>query len=376
MKLTVDRAELLAAAKRCALIAPTLSTVEALQCTLLETDSEQKRLYLTATNNEMSLRQSVKILDGSDMEISVAVKAALLSSMIGMLAGDTVTLAAEGESKLEVSCGSASYHVFVLDGAQYPKPEIPFPEDTIPVTGIPSMVRRCAFAAREDASAPLLRCIHLRFTKNGLVAVGSDGSCAVTAHGDKQSTGNIGFLVPADSLDKLARLCADRDVFSVGTTGKQLTFLRDGQIFSVRLMQGDYMDTDRIFGSLKNSFTVLSDADQLRDALSSVLSVAADNRVRLSFSGDTLHLECSGVHGTASTAVGVIALNGAPAGECWYMADRLNRCLRALGGSVMLGIANGGLLTVSTDEAKYMQIPVRPAAAKKVEKTKKTKKAA
>ena len=376
MKMSVNRAELLAAARRCALIAPSISPVEALRCTLLEAEEGAKVLYLTATNNEVSLRLSVKLLDYEGDAVSLAVEAGLLSSMIGLLTGETVTLESSIKNRLGVSSGSAAYSVAALDGNLFPKPMISCPEDTIKVSGISSMIRKCVFAASNNPTMPILGCIHLRFTNSGLVAIGSDGSCAVAASGDKQSTGNISFLVPADSLEKLARICGDKDTFSVGTTGKQLTFLRDGFFFSARLMQGTFIDTDRIFGSLKNSFTVLSDAAELREALSSVLSVSADNRVSMTFSGDTLRLECSGSHGTAATSVRVIALNGAPAGTCWFVADRLDRCLRALGGSIMLGIANGGLLTVSTDDVNYMQVSVRPSVEKKSEKTKKTKKAA
>ena len=65
----------------------------------------------------------------------------------------------------------------------------------------------------------------------------------------------------------------------------------------------------------------------------------------------------------------MIALTGTPAGEYWYSARQLTSCLKALGGTITLGIAQGGMLTISTQDAYYLQNVMRaPAAKKKVTK--------
>ena len=56
-------------------------------------------------------------------------------------------------------------------------------------------------------------------------------------------------------------------------------------------------------------------------------------------------------------------------GEYWYSARQLTSCLKALGGTITLGIAQGGMLTISTQDAYYLQNVMRaPAAKKKVTK--------
>ena len=48
-------------------------------------------------------------------------------------------------------------------------------------------------------------------------------------------------------------------------------------------MDGGYIDTDSLLKTITNRFTVLTDIKEMRDALSSVMSVAPDGRVRLGF---------------------------------------------------------------------------------------------
>ena len=72
------------------------------------------------------------------------------------------------------------------------------------------------------------------------------------------------------SLGKLAGMCGDEDVFRVGTTGKSIVFFKENFLFSARLMEGGYIDTDSLLKTITNSFTVLTDTKEMREALSSV----------------------------------------------------------------------------------------------------------
>ena len=69
-----------------------------------------------------------------------------------------------------------------------------------------------------------------------------------------------------------------------------------------------------------------------------------------------------------SAPVDVIALTGAPVGDFWFSSRQLSTCLKALTGTVTLGIAGGGMLTLSTQDAFYMQSAMRAPTEKKTEK--------
>lgn len=359
MKLNMNRSELAAAAKHAAQIAPSNSALKVLECTLLEIDPQQRSLTLTATNMEITLKQHLALLNLESEEGSVAINARLFAAMLDKLDGETVSLTLKKGDQLLLESGDAAYLVSALPGREFPHMEIPFPGDTVKVCNIPGMVQRTAFAVSDNTTMPLLSCLHLRFTKDGLRLVGSDGNCIITAMGDKQSTGDISFLVPATSMEKLAKLCADKDTFSVGTTGKQLVFLKDGFAFSARILEGSYADTDRIIGTLKPAFTVLTDAGELRNAVLSADLPGSGNRLTMGFYGDRVQLMSSGEAGNANIALEVIPLTGTPRGEYCYAGRALGKSLRSLSGSVTLGIAQGGMLTLSTEDAFYVQNSMR-----------------
>ena len=59
MRVTINRAELLSAAKCAAAIAPSSSPIKELACALLETDGAAGKLTVTSTNMETSLKKEI-----------------------------------------------------------------------------------------------------------------------------------------------------------------------------------------------------------------------------------------------------------------------------------------------------------------------------
>lgn len=369
MRVTINRAELLNAVKRAAAIAPSSSPIKEMTCALLEADNAAGKLTVTSTDMETSLEQ--KLCCASRDNDVLAVNAKLLAAMLEKLPGETVELFRKGSRPvLCLSGGKAEYTVSVFERGSYPKPEIPFPEDTVKVSGIPALARRTVFAASTDGKAerPLLKCVNLTFTRDGLRAAGSDGTCIVTASGDSKSAGDASLLLPALSLDKLARMCRDEDEFHVGTTGKTAAFLREDFIYSVRLMEGEYIDTEGLTASVQPQFQVLTDVPDLRRGLGSVVALDPNGKIGLFFDGQRLTFQCRSGLGSSTASIGVIPLRGIAQGEYWFLASKLEACFRALSGSVKLGVAAGGMLTLETEDALYLQTATRAPAVQEKKK--------
>jgi DNA polymerase III beta subunit, N-terminal domain len=367
LNVTINRAEMLCAIKRASAIAPADSPLDVLRGVLLEADAAAGKLTVTSTNLEAALEEKLPCTVQEDGALVFGAK--MLAEMLSRLPQDTVQLCrAENQGRMTLRSGDACYEVDVWERGAFPKPDLPFPEDTVKLSGIPAMAQHTVFATAQDNSKPLLKCVNLMFTSTGLRAAGSNGNCIVTARGDNQSTGDVSLLIPAASLGKLSNMCQDKDEFRVGTTGKSIVFFRENFLFSARLMEGGYIDTDQLVGSIRNAFTVLTDIHDMRAALSSVLSIGTGNRVKLSFQDQRLVFQCAGDCVSASAPIEVIALTGAPAGDYWFNAKQLVTCLKALSGTVTLGIAQGGMLTLATQDAYYLQSAMRPEAQKKTQK--------
>ena len=372
MNVTLNRAEFLSVVKKAGTIASQTAPIAELRGILPETDSAAGALRLTATNLEVSLEQRLACKPQDDD--AVVINAKMLEGMLTMLSGESVTLSRKtGMPEVIITDDRTTYAVPIFERGTFPKTEIPFPEDTTKVTGLPSMAKRTVFAAGDSAETPLYKCVNLRFTQDGLEAVCSDGNCMIAAKGDQSSTGDADLLVPALSIEKLARMSADKDEYRVGSTGKSIVFMKEDLMFSARLMDGEYVDSERLMNAVQNQFTVLTDMAELRKHLRFTTTVEADGKVMLEFRGNTLTFFCEGAYGKSTSEMEVIPMTGVPSGQYWFLARKLDACFHALNGTATLGIAQSGMLTLSTEDAYYMQPGTRAPA---LDEKKPSKKAA
>ena len=93
----------------------------------------------------------------------------------------------------------------------------------------------------------------------------------------------------------------------------------------------------------------------------------------LEFRGNTLTFFCEGAYGKSTSEMEVIPMTGVPSGQYWFLARKLDACFHALNGTATLGIAQSGMLTLSTEDAYYMQPGTRAPA---LDEKKPSKKAA
>lgn len=105
MRVTINRAELLNAAKCASAIAPASSPIKEMSGVLLETDAASGKMTVTATNMETSLELKLSCVALDDD--ALAVNAKLLASMLDNLPGDTVELLRRnGQAQIHMRSGS------------------------------------------------------------------------------------------------------------------------------------------------------------------------------------------------------------------------------------------------------------------------------
>ena len=133
MHITINRAELLAAVKRASTIAPPDSPLDVLKGVLLEADSADGMLTVTSTNLEVSLAEKLPCTVHEDGALVFTAKT--LAEMLQRLPEETAELCRrENRGRMTLTSGSAGYSVDVWDMGAFPKPDLPFPEDTVKVS--------------------------------------------------------------------------------------------------------------------------------------------------------------------------------------------------------------------------------------------------
>ena len=107
---------------------------------------------MTATNMEVTLRQDVPLLAYEGGDTTFAIDAKLLSAMLANLPGNTVECCKGDKDTLALSSDHAYYQAPTASDKGFPRMNITAPESMVKLSGVPSMVRRAAFATGPNNS--------------------------------------------------------------------------------------------------------------------------------------------------------------------------------------------------------------------------------
>ncbi len=357
----IKRDELLSLSRQVALAVPKSaksSAVKELMGIHLSADARRSMLTLTATNLEITIRASMGAVVERDG--STVIDAGLLTDIAALLPQESLDMELDSKGQLLIRCGNASYCLSVLSGDKYPMPELPFPDDTIPVKGIRSLVRQTAFAAADGTNAPLMSCIQIALGPDGLKGVSTNGFCIMYAKGDENCKGKSQLLVPAHSLEVLAAISRDSDVYEMGLAGKSIVFWNGTLLFSARLMEGKYPDTSPFFEKFQTKYSVNLAAGELASALSMASAVGPEgSRIELAFGEHELRVRAETEHERVVMPVKALVLS-APGHPFYYNYKTLLKYLKLINGNVTLDFDANGLLAVRAGATQFIQSPLRP----------------
>jgi len=373
MKIEINRQVMLEAARTVARVAPTNSPVEALNGILVEGDSETGEVFLTATNYEVSIQQ--KVHASVEESGTILVDARLLAGMMSALKGDLVSLSADKPQLLTVIGGKCTYKIKCLPSRSYPKPVMPFPDESVLMTGICSLAKRTTFAASKDTNKPALQCVQVKLKNNAVHAAACDSMRMMLIKDVSDTTAEQEFLLPGRALHLLASISSDDDVFEVSDIGNEIVFVRGDMIFSIhKLVAGDYMDTNAVVKSLKPVYSAVADSTRLKEGLDliSVGAISASSSgskepLNLVLSSDSrpngeIILRCNSSYADASIAVPAVVPKGkeTPNGGFFYNISALTRLLQVIKGKIKIEIDAKGFILVKTRNEVYFQAPIRP----------------
>lgn len=358
MLVHAKREELLTLALQAAKATPKSASVEAIQGIHVEADSRRSMLTLTATNYEIAIRTSMWA--SVEQTGSVVVSPTLFPAILSKLPEEDVDLEIKTTGRLVIRSGHARFRLDVLSGDKYPMPELPFPDDTLPVSGLCSLARNTLFAvAEEGTTSPSMKCVRLHIGPDGLKAAASNGFCVMEADGDKQCKGKIELLLPARSLKILASISKDSDVYEMGLTGKSLVFWSGTLLFSARLVEGKFPDTGGVFEKFNCQYSVHLDAAELSRALASAEAVSESNhRVELAFGEHEVTVSAESAYGRSSAPVKALVLN-APSQPFYYDSRKLLEYLSLEKEKITLEFDKSGLLAIRSGSTRYVQSPMR-----------------
>lgn len=134
MKFTANRKIMLAYLKSMARVVPKASPVKELTGFLVEANEDDGHVYLTANNGESAMQRKFKpnVETGGEFVID----ASFLIHALTLLSGTEVLFEEIKPGRVKIKVENCFYEMSVLDGKIYPRPEMPFPDDMVKITGI------------------------------------------------------------------------------------------------------------------------------------------------------------------------------------------------------------------------------------------------
>jgi len=243
----------------------------ALRNVLIETEGDQ--LILTATNLELAVRATVaaKVIDHG----KVSVPTSLLASLAGNLAGERVTLEAQGAG---LSITTDNYDGTLAGASVEDFPSIPARSEDAVVVSIPGALfreslSRVSFATQGAADfSPELSAVLMSSEAGALRFVATDSFrlAEATVDGAVLPETPIRALLPAKVASELARVIQDDEDVTCYLETHQATFETPRLQLTTRLVAAQFPDYEQI---IPGDF--LSEVTVDRDALASALKLAS-----------------------------------------------------------------------------------------------------
>lgn len=250
-------------------------TNPATECILMEAKNPS-----TVTLTTYDLEKGVRCdAEGTVLEEGCfAINANKFFQTLKVMEGDQVTLTVNEKLEVSIVSGKSFYKMFALPGADFPvvpavRNDMSF---EVPASLLKKVISKISFAMGVNDQRQVLNGAYFRITDGELLAVSCDSfkmakCCCEAKLVNKNSDGSslrYSYIVPQKTVNELYRMLPDgeEDTVTIFMSRKNMVYVFDGLTFFTRLIEGEYIDFDRII--LKNHrINVVADKEQLLSAL-------------------------------------------------------------------------------------------------------------
>lgn len=342
MKIIFNRQEI------CNAVAPLMcavsgkSTLTAVEGILFEAKEDNTCVLTT-----FDLEKGVRIVINAEVEQPgcYIINAQKFVQTIRVMEGETVTLTVNEKLGAEIVSANSSHKMNALAGADFP--EIPRLTSqngfTLKQSVLKDMLSKVMYAMGVNDQRPVLNGTYFQIAGNTLYLVSCDSfklaKCNVNTEIESinaQGASDFAFIIPCKTVNELYRMLDNDEeaTVTVYTSRKNIVFDLDNMIFFSRLIDGDYIDYNRIIMTT-HRIEVCVDRAVLISALERAALVTEEkiagsvrSHVKLAVSGDYLKISATSTAGSTYEELSVehegddlvIAFNNR------YLIDSLRAC--------------------------------------------------
>lgn len=287
------------------------NTITSLEGVLIETLGGNTVRFSTYDMNK-GTRTTFEALEVIE-EGSYILNAQRFLQFVRVMNDGEITLEVDNRFTVRLSNGTSNFTMYAISGADFPT----LPELTgdrgFEIAGdvLKEMIGKVSHSIAENDARPNLGGAYFEVNGNRLQVVSCDSytlsKCAVTC--DINSIGEVesntfSFIFPGHALGEVSKILADRrGNVKLYLARKHAILTLDGLLFFTRLIDGDYIDYERIIPKEQTVFVTCS-REHLLSCLERALLIAEEKMqsrdksyVRLDITGNTLALTSSSSSG-------------------------------------------------------------------------------
>lgn len=268
---------------------------------------EEGRMKLIAYDLSLGIETEVpaEVTKGGTFVIN----AKMFGDILRAMDNDVVSFKMDEHLNLTVSCGAARFVVGCIDAAGFPILPMIREDRTIEVKEdmLSSMLRQTLFAVSENNATPILQGTQFRVENGRLELVATNQyKLAIRKEPYPYDGDPFRFVVPGKTVSEMTRMLKNDsdDTVRISLGDRQIVFELRNTVVISRLLEGDFLDYERI---LPDSFATVATLkiDGLKRAMERA-SILLNNEkiripVRFSFEFDSIVTSCRSSTGNTLT---------------------------------------------------------------------------
>lgn len=189
------------------------------------------------------------------------INAQKLNRIIKYMPDQYITLTVDPTCNATITSGRSKFELHAMDGESFPSlPELSG-DKGFSISGeiLKKMIAQVFFAIATTDQRPVLCGALFEITDDQLKIVACDGNrlavrekvCSLENKNKDGSSLNMKFVVPGKTLSQLMRLISDDDLVNIYLGRKHVIFALEDKTFFSRLIDGDYIDYNRVIPQQK-----------------------------------------------------------------------------------------------------------------------------
>ena len=236
----------------------------------------------------------------------VLVSGRLLAEIASRLPNAPVRFSTEN-SRIKVSCGSASFTLLSMPVEEYPSiPVVSTQSGLVPAEDFAAAVAQVAVAASRDDVTPVITGVQLEVTENSLSLVATDRYRVAVREIDwdpgtnttVSDTATITALVPARTLQEVGKTFGHSGTISVSITNSEdrelIAFTANKKTVTSLLIKGNFPPVRRLFPTTVDNYAVMNTAELIEATRRVQLVLEREAALRFTFAVDGVTLEAVG----------------------------------------------------------------------------------